>query len=125
METETALIRYLAIVRTDCGDEGEEAVILGFHCSDSSAQLGMVLPINQSTEVTLDGDGWVLTSYPILTRLLSLPAGLYRPKCCSSESLVLNWMLTLSFVALCPAVYYTFRHVLSLVSVSDHRVGRL
>lgn len=60
LETKTTLTRYLAIVATDVSEGREEIVILGFHCTDSSASLGMVLPIDQATEVTLDGDGYVL-----------------------------------------------------------------
>ena len=57
LETTTDLERYLAIVVTEGDDSKQEGVIIGFHCTDISAHVGLVLPIYQNTEIALDGDG--------------------------------------------------------------------
>lgn len=51
------LSRYLAIVTTEVNDNRREGVIIGFHVTAQSAHIGLVLPVLQNTEVSLDGDG--------------------------------------------------------------------
>lgn len=66
LESSTSYARYLAIATTEGQDDKEESVILGFHCADSIAYLGLVLPIYRNTEITLDGDGLVIYHYSLL-----------------------------------------------------------
>lgn len=56
LETCTEHSRYLAIVVTNVGDK-KEGVIIGFHVTKEAAHVGLVLPIYQTTEMALDGDG--------------------------------------------------------------------
>lgn len=57
LESLTEYSKYLAIVAT-VGPEGhQEGVIIGFHCTDDLAHIGLILPLYKSTEIVLDGDG--------------------------------------------------------------------
>ncbi|KAF6028012.1 SSH1 [Bugula neritina] len=58
LDSLTHYSKYLAIVVTN-SDTGEcqQGTIIGFHCSDEEAFIGLVLPIYRNTSVVLDGDG--------------------------------------------------------------------
>jgi len=65
LDSLTHYSKYLAIVVTN-SDTGEcqQGTIIGFHCSDEEAFIGLVLPIYRNTSVVLDGDGYGICSPP-------------------------------------------------------------